>query len=831
MKISFRWIRELFPTHVTPEQAASVLTATGLEVEGLERVEDLPGGLRGLQVGTIVKCLQHPNADRLQLCKVDVGESELLQIVCGASNARLGIHVIVARTGATLHPRDGDPFTIKKGKIRGELSEGMICAEDEIGLGSSHDGIIELESQWRPGTEAREVYNLNEDAVLEIGLTPNRTDGMSHWGVARDLRAGLLHETVEGIAEAAQPMSNPNQMDLGKVPTTEEFQLSIEHPTGCDQYLALVLDGVEVGPSPEPIQRRLRAIGVNPQNNVVDAANFVLHELGQPLHAFDADCIRGKHIKVRAAKAGESIKTLDGESRALHPEDMVIADEESPMCLAGVFGGEGSGITDRTKRVFLESALFDPVVIRKMARRHGLSTDASFRFERGVDPHMIRVGLERVAALLSEWSGARAVSLHASERKETPKHQEIHLEWSALNRMVGNDMDPSRILSIMQALDIGVISNDQKGIQVAVPPYRRDVTRPADLVEEILRIHGFDKVVFPGQMTISAGTSGDGQLEQLRGQAAQVLVARGFQEIMSNSLTKSHYVEKAAERGHDSALHPSQNVLLLNPLSSDLSVMRQTLLFQGLEAIARNRNVQRPNLRLFEIGRAYSKKPDPTSLLNGVEAFNETEHLSLFMTGKKQPENWNSEGEDLDFYALKVEAQALLVGLGLSIDTLKEHPDEGSLLVEGLEWRYGDTVLGRMGIVHPDVAAACDVQQVVYWADFLIDPLKEVMNSRFLIAKELPKFPSVRRDLSLILDRGTTFGHMRDVAFKAEPYLLKRIGLFDVYKGDTLEMNEISYAISLTLRDDKKTLTEKKIDQAVQRVLAALNKETGARLR
>ncbi|MGY8940574.1 MAG: phenylalanine--tRNA ligase subunit beta [Flavobacteriales bacterium] len=829
MKISFRWLQELLPTQTSVHDAAAVLTATGLEVEGVESVEDLPGGLRGLVVGHITTCSQHPNADRLQVCLVNVGEPEPLQIVCGASNARPDLDVIVALIGAQLYPTHGEPFQIKKGKIRGEVSMGMICGEDEIGVGSSHDGIIELEDSWSPGTPAAEVYRIGKDDVIEVGLTPNRTDGMSHWGVARDLRAGLLHETVEGIAESGIALQVPTGIALPKPSSLSGVTVTIDHPTGCCTYYGLLLEGIHVGPSPDHVQRRLRAIGLNPQNNVVDATNFVLHELGQPLHAFDADTLAGNQVVVRAPLEGEKLTTLDGVERQLDPDDLVISDRDKALCLAGVFGGKDSGIENHTTRVLIESAYFDPVVTRKMARRHGLSTDASFRFERGVDPNNTLLGLQRVAELLTEWAGAKVTGLSEAHVAPLPGPSPVNLEWSFLDRIVGDSINQERVLNILKDLDIQIVKAQAEGLELLVPAYRRDVTRPADVVEEILRLHGFDKVPLPRRISSAINVRKTLNKEGVRQQLAHTLVNRGFQEIMSNSMTRLAYAEALTDDIEDDEIRSSEHIALLNPLSSDLGVMRQSLVFQGLEAISRNRNFQRPDIRLFELGRTYRQIQAAQNSPKPTDRFEESEHISLWLTGASEPENWNTTSKTSGFYDLKREALALLDGLG--IRERKEVVENHGVFIEGLAIYVGDQRIGRMGLVNPRVSALCDVQQPVYWADFLVHPLAEISSNHRVVARELPKYPAVRRDLSLILKRGTSFGQVRDAAWQADIKLLKRVGLFDVYEGDKLADDEISYAISLSIQDENKTLTDKRIDQCVERILESIQMQTGARLR
>lgn len=829
MKISFDWLNQMLPVQSSIEDASAVLTATGLEVEGVDSVEAIRGGLTGLVAGEILNAKQHPNADRLQICEVSIGETEHLQIVCGASNARKGLKVVVATVGSTLYPLDGEAFKIKKGKIRGEVSMGMICAEDEIGVGNSHEGIIELDEKWSPGTTAAEVYNLESDAVLEIGLTPNRTDGMSHWGVARDLRAGLLNETVQGIHEAVGILQMPARLPW---PSALKDQLSIEVKTAqaCPVYCGMLLENISVAPSPEWAQRRLRTIGVQPQNNIVDATNFVLHELGQPLHAFDADAIRGNKIIVRHAKANETLTTLDGVERKLHEEDQIIADAEKAMCLAGVYGGNQSGVSATTQRVILESAYFDPVITRKMAKRHGLSTDASFRFERGVDPDLIQTALQRAAHLIQEWGDCKVVGVQQVDAAKLPEGATIVLKWEELDRVIGVKLDRSSVKSIFTDLGIDFSQETEESIVLGVPAFRRDVTRPADIIEEVLRIFGFDKIPLPSRMISTAQHQASVPEDRIRLQMANTLVSRGFFEIMSNSMTRAAYTDTFGDSpdGWD----PARRISLMNPLSSDLGVMRQSLLFQGLEAIAHNRNHQRPNARFFEIGRIYQHcAAEKTQGKNAAERYEENERIGLWMTGKTAPENWTNSGNLTTPYSIKSEAYAMLDALGISSGAVKEDPFQSPIFSEGIELTYQNQLVGRIGLIRNGVAKKCGVNQPVFWGDFSVSTLTKLSERKRVKAREIGKFPAVRRDLSLILKKGITFGHIRDCAAKAEKKLLKRVGLFDVYEGDNLAKDEVSYAVSLILQDEEKTLNDKQIDQSVQRILTKITEETGARLR
>lgn len=825
MKISARWLRQLFPFDVPVDQAARVLTATGLEVEGVERVEDIPGGLEGVVVGHVTSVAPHPNADRLRLCKVDVG-TEVLDIVCGASNVAEGQKVPVATVGATLYPSEGEPLKIKKGKIRGEVSMGMICAEDELGMGASHDGILVLDAAAQAGQPLAELVGLEGDEVIEIGLTPNRNDAMGHWGVARDLRAGLLHGTVDGVGPmAVSDLCVPPTFSLDDaLKKGSTVTLKVESDQDCPHYLAVELHGVQVGPSPDWAQSQLRAIGVQPINNVVDATNLVLHEFGNPLHAFDLERIGGGAVHVRNAKTDEPFVTLDGQERKLDERDLIIADASKPMCLAGVYGGAHSGVSNATTKVLLEAAWFHPVTVRKTAKRHGLSTDASFRFERGVDPGTVRLAAERCAFLLQEWAGATVVG--AAEFSGTPRVEdalvEVSLSW--LFGFLGTTLDPERLRSILTSLDIAVLNDTGDVWQLRVPAYRSDVTRPADIAEEVLRIHGFDHVPLPQRMTGTLEVPAKPNREDVLFGWRELLVSLGFSEIMSNSLTKASYAELVTDRD----LKPGASVHMMNPLSADLGAMRQSLVFQGLEAIARNSNHQHPDLRLFEFGRSYTREE-----VEGQSRYVEEEHLSLWVTGREFPEAWNRpKGKDgqANLSTLKHAVEVLLERVGLDVVGDPEPSQEG-LLVEGLVLRHQNgTEVGRWGLVQPAVAAACGVDAPVYWADFRVAALWKAVKKRKVKAHELPKFPSVRRDLALVVDRSVAYETLRQAALNAEKKLLTDVQLFDVYQGKGLEDHQKSYAMAFRLQHPDATLNDKQIESAMARILQALE-ATGAKLR
>jgi phenylalanyl-tRNA synthetase beta chain len=817
MKISFRWLRDVFPTACTPEEAAAVLTATGLEVEGIERYDEVPGGLAGVVVGRILTAERHPDADRLQVCTVDLGTGTPAQIVCGAANARPGITVVAALPGATLHPVSGEPFTIRTSKIRGVESQGMLCAEDELGLGTGHDGILELDPTCTPGMPAASALGVGSDAVLEIGLTPNRTDAMSHIGVARDLRAGLLLGTVEDIDGDVAEVALPDGPPLNFGPDSGGIGVEVQNAEACPRYLGLLIDGVRAVPSPPDVAHLLTAIGLKPVNAIVDATNYVLHTLGTPLHAFDADRIAGSRIVVRNARPGERLTTLDAVERELHPDDLVIADAERPLALAGVFGGAGSGVGPETTRVFLESAWFAPVGIRKTARRHGLSTDASFRYERGVDPALTGQALRLAARLITEWAGgtAAATACAAEDAAGLPGPARVRLGHDAFRRLIGVELAPERQEAIWAALEFKVVGRDGSGVELEVPAYRSDVKRPADVIEDMLRIHGFDRVPLPGSFHMALPEPRPAGREPLRRTITDLLVARGFTEVMHNSLTRSAYVERFLPDARAGA------IAVLNPLSSDLDVLRSDLLFQLLETVARNRHHQHPDLRLCEWGRVYRRE---------AEAFVEEERLVLVATGRGVPESWNRGGDAVDHFGLKGEVEAVMRGVGMEGLVREEGVAAQPLLVGGSCWRVGDAVVAWCGPVRPEVCAALEVEAPVVAAVVDVEVLAGVVVPR-AVARPLAKFPAVRRDLSLVLPKDVAFATLREIAFKTEPKLLRSVGLFDVYSGDALPDGTVSYAMSLRLQDTEKTLNDHQIERSVQRIVEALGAATGARLR
>jgi len=797
MKISYNWLKDFIQTDKTAEALSAILTDIGLEVESLEVVQSLPGGLEGLVIGEVKTCEPHPNADRLRITTVDVGGEALLPIVCGAPNVAAGQRVVVATVGTTVYPTTGEPFKISKSKIRGEVSEGMICAEDEIGLGGSHAGIMVLAEDAPVGTAAKDYFEVHDDFVFEIGLTPNRADAASHLGVARDvaayLRGGYELPDISGFA--------PGDADA--------LPVSVVDAMACPRYSSLSIQGVQVGESPQWLSDRLKAIGVRPINNVVDVTNYVLHELGQPLHAFDAGKLSGGQVVVRRACQGEPFVTLDGVERTLHEEDLMICDAEKPLCIAGVFGGMHSGVTDTTTAVFLESAYFHPVSIRKTAKRHGLNTDASFRFERGTDPDITVFALKRAAQLIVEVAGGHVSTAISDDYPVPVLPFTFDVRYAAVQRLIGKAIPEAEIKAIIEALGITVLSESNGTLNVQVPPYKVDVTREVDIIEEVLRIYGYNRIEIKRQIKASLNTSPKPDKEVVQNQVADLLIGNGFREILSNSLTKSAYLDDA-----DTA------VRILNPLSADLEVMRQNLLFSALEAIAYNQKRKQVDLKLFEFGTAYRSEND---------AFVETQHLSLAIAGKQVAQQWNQAAKPVTFYHIKAVVDALLQRLGIT--GLQETDAPEIHYQYGLSYERNGRALVSFGAVRQSLLQQVDVDGEVFYADFDWGLIGKAIRKNKITYREVSKFPAVRRDLSLLLDNDVTFGQLKAIAEKSERKLLKRVQVFDVYKGDKLPAGKKSYALQFVLQDEEKTLNDKQIDAIVKKLIYNFEKETGAEVR
>lgn len=808
MKISYNWLKQFLKIDWEAEKTGELLTDLGLEVEGIETIESIKGSLLGVLVGEVLTCEKHPNADKLKITTVDIGGKEPLQIVCGASNVATGQKVPVATVGTVLYDDKGVPFHIKKGKIRGEASLGMICAEDELGLGTSHEGILVLDDSLKPGTPVADVFKIETDNVFEIGLTPNRADAMSHFGTARDLRAGLMQQGI--LLELISPSVSIFQVDE----RTLKFDVEVTDKDLAPRYCGVTISDLKVAPSPDWIQKKLKALGLTPVNNIVDITNYVLHELGQPLHAFDAEKVQGNKIQVKTLATGTKFTTLDGVTRELHAEDLMICDGDStPLCIAGVFGGADSGVSEQTTSIFLESAYFNPVAIRKSAKRHALNTDASFRFERGIDPNFTKYALKRAALLISEIAGGKIASDIVDLYPKKIEDFELVLSYKNVARLIGQELPNETIKNILASLEIKIISETEGGLGLTIPSYRVDVQREADLIEEILRVYGYNNIEFSHKLNTSISFS-DFKGVRIENTIANQLNAQGFHEIMSNSLTKSAYTD------HSESLNVANNVAMLNPLSQDLAVMRQSLLFSGLESVSYNINRKNTSLRLFEFGKTYHKYE---------EKYQEQKHLALFVSGTRSKETWSLENRNSDFFYVKGIVLSVLKRVGAA--NLKEKPSKNDLLSEGISLSLGKIKLADLGTVDPKVLKSFGIKQEVLYVDFDWENVLKVMSKKSFKVKALPKFPAVKRDLSLLLDRKVTFGELYNLAFQSERKLLKEVALFDVYEGDKLPEDKKSYAVSFLIQDEEKTLNDKQIDKIMQKLQTTFEKNLQATLR
>ena len=812
MKISYNWLKDFISLEETAEAIASELTQAGLEVESIEKIylcqgKKIPNRLEGLVIGEVLTCEKHPNADKLSKTTVDIG-SCILPIVCGASNVAVGQKVVVATVGTTLYPTAGEPFTIKKAKIRGEESEGMICAEDEIGLGNSREGIMVLDTNLPKGTPAAEFFEVEEDYILEIGLTPNRVDAASHLGVARDLKV-LLQKQL------CKPTFNDFQATQGK-----PISVQIEDTKACPRYAGLLIEGVQIAPSPEWLKNRLKAIGLNPINNVVDATNFVLHHIGQPLHAFDADKIVGNKIIVKQLPQNTPFVTLDGIERKLSENDLMICDTEKPLALAGIFGGLHSAVTETTTRIFLESAYFQPDTIRRSSQYHGLKTDASFRFERGADPNMPVYALKMVATLILKIAGGKIASQIIDEYPEPIKNFKFSVSYKNIDRLIGKQLDRDFIKNTLKDLEIEIFDENEVGFSVSVPPYRVDVQREADIVEEILRIYGFNNIEISDTLSSSYIASFPKiDKSQLQNKITDLLAANGFYEIITNSLTKPQY---AKVLGYDE----NENVVILNPLSEELAVLRQSLLFSGLEVLAYNLNRKQKDLKMFEFGKIYRKINNVQS--NTVtDKYKEQTKLAIFITGNKFAETWQQPSQKADFYDLAGIVEKVL--LALRIKYQKETSQSPNFSF-GLSYKYQDYVFAQIGQVQANLLKIADLKSAVWYAELDWDWL--VANYRNETTyQEISKFPEVKRDLSLILDKKITYQEIEKKAFELEKKWLKRMNVFSVFEGEQIGEGKKSYAISFFLQDDTQTLTDTQIDKTMQKLMEGFKSAFGAVIR
>ena len=808
MKISYNWLKQFIKTDWKSGEISSLLTDLGLEVEGVDAYQSVKGGLEGIVVGHVLTCIQHPNADKLSLTTVDLGDGNPpVQIVCGAPNVAAGQKVAVATIGTTLYDKEGAAFQIKKGKIRGEESHGMLCAEDELGLGGSHDGIIVLSPDLKPGTLVAKIYNIENDEVFEIGLTPNRADAMSHWGVARDLKAGLTQRNVH--TELITPSVSSFRVDK----RTLKIDVSVQDSKLVPRYCGVTISGVSIKPSPEWLQNRLKAIGLTPKNNIVDVTNYVLHELGQPLHAFDAAKIKGNKISVKTLPAGTKFTTLDDVERILHEDDLMICHEEGPMCIAGVFGGKNSAVNENTSTIFLESAYFNPVCIRKTAKRQGLSTDASFRFERGIDPSITEYALKRAANLIKELAGGEITSDIVDLYPKKIEDFSVFLNFKNVTKIIGQEISKEVIKNILASLEIKITSISDAGLGLLIPTYRVDVQREIDVIEDILRVYGYNNVKFTQKLNASISNSSRTEDHKVQDIIANQLVSLGFNEMMANSLTTPDYIKLSEQ------LREEFNVIMLNPLSNDLSAMRQSLLFSALEAISFNINRRNTDLRVFEFGKSYHKLPS---------GYEENKHLTLTITGDKMPENWTATAKPSDFFLFKGYVNSILSRLGISASQIA-HPT-ADIFAEGIALVLGNETIVEFGTIKKSILKHFSIKQEVLFADFNWDSILKVISNKTKFV-EIPKYPEVRRDLALLVDENISFESIYNLAKQTDKGLLKEISLFDVYQGDKLPNGKKSYAVSFAIQDSTKTLTDAQIEKLMSKLIQNFESQLGAQLR
>ena len=821
MNISYKWLKEYVDVNLSAEEIAVALTSIGLEVGGVEEVQAIKGGLEGLVVGHVLSMEVHPNSDHMHICQVDLGQGEPVQIVCGAANVDAGQKVIVATLGTKLYSGD-ECFTIKRSKLRGVESLGMICAEDEIGVGTSHDGIIVLPEDTPVGMKAADYFNIQSDWLIEVDITPNRADACSHWGVARDLYAWLVRNGYE--TKLHRPSVDDFKVDNNNLP----IAIEVENTEACPRYCAVTISGVEVKESPEWLKEKLEIIGLRPINNIVDITNYIMMAYGQPLHCFDADMIEGGKVVVKSMPEGTPFVTLDGVEHKLSDRDLAICNAVAPMCIAGVFGGKGSGTYETTKNVLIESAYFHPTWIRKSARRHGLQTDASFRFERGIDPDGQIYALKRAAQLIKELAGGEiSMNIVDVEAPELVKKFSVDVTYDYIYSLIGKNIGNDVVKEILASLEMKIVSETEEGLLLEVPAYRVDVQRAPDVVEDVLRIYGYNNVEIPtavkSSLTIKGNVDAAYKLENL---VSEQLVGCGFNEILNNSLTREAYYDGLQT-------YKSENLVrLMNPLSSDLNVMRQSLLFGGLEVVRHNVNRRNANLRLFEFGNCYyfnEGKRNPEKVL---AAYSEDQRLGLWLTGKRVEGSWAHPNEDASFYELKAYVMNILVRIGLPMGGLLIENGDNDIFAKSIAVKdRNDKVYLELGLVKKALLAAFDIEQEVYYADLNWSLLTSKVRGAKVSFKEISKFPAVSRDLALLVDKQVTFAEIEKVCFAADKKLLKKVELFDVYEGKNLEAGKKSYAINLTLQDEEKTMNDKQTDNIMQKIVLSLEKQLGAKLR
>lgn len=822
MKISYKWLKDLLTFDLSAEETSIYLTNCGLEVEGVETFETVKGGLKGLVIGEVLTCEAHPNSDHLHVTTVNVGQEEPLHIVCGAANVAAGQKVVVATIGTTLY--DGDEsFTIKKSKLRGELSEGMICAEDEIGLGESHDGIMVLDPEAVPGTPASQYFKIESDTVFEIGLTPNRCDAICHNGVARDLYAALVQNDVpcSPLILPAAPELKPNAN------VNFRIDVEVENKKACPRYTSLLLDNVKVAPSPEWLQTKLKSVGIRPINNVVDITQYIMLEIGQPMHAFDADKIKGNKVIVKNLPEGTPFVTLDGNEVKLNENDLMICNAEEGMCIAGVYGGLESGVTDQTTRLFLESAYFNPVSIRKTAKRHGLKTDASFRYERGCDPDITVYAIKRAAQLVVELCGASVISDINDYYPEKIEPVHVTLRYDEVNKVAGKVIDKKIISQILLHLGMQVQTAGEDQLRVIIPLNKADVTRPIDLIEEILRIYGYNNIEIPDMLSYRLSQRNFVDVAyQMQMTISTFLADNGFYEVMNNSLSKSEYAERF------DFINENETIKLLNPLSTELNAMRQSLLFSGLENVERNVNNKNANLRLFEFGKTYHLDPATERDADVTLRYRERQELAMFVTGKKNEDSWNHKGEDLDFFYLKNMIDNVLVKVNFPTQKLKiSQTGEARMFCDHLNYMVGEEVLVTMGMLNNMVVKPFGLKKPVYYAEFNLELLEKMITNQTVKYQQIATYPSVKRDLALVVDQNMTYDTLEQIGYKYGSKLVKSISLFDVYEGDKVEQGKKSYALNFVLQHPDKTLTDEEINKVMNKLVSAYERETGAKLR
>ncbi len=820
MNISYNWLKRYLKSDLSAERIATILTDIGLEVDAFEKKETIKGGLQNVVIGEVVTCQPHPDSDHLNITSVNVGAEDLLQIVCGAANCRAGLKVVCATVGAVLYPTGSEEeFKIKRSKIRGVESLGMLCAEDELGLGYGHAGIMELPAEAVVGTPAKEYFGIKDDYLFEIGLTPNRVDAASHIGVARDLAAYL-----KSHGESYE-LCKPGVEEFAVDSTEGGIEVEVRNTEAAPRYAGLTIKGCKVAPSPDWMQQELLAAGLTPKNNLVDITNYILFELGQPLHAFDADKIEGGKVVVTTCNEGTKFTTLDSVERTLTTADLMICSAERPMCLAGVFGGLESGVSDSTVNIFLESAYFNPVWVRKSAKRFGLNTDASFRFERGIDPNIQIYALKRAALLYKELAGGEIVGPIIDNYPTPIEDFRFEISLDRTRKLIGKDIPSETIRTIIEALDIKIEGEEGETLKVAVPAYRVDVQREADLIEDILRIYGYNNVEIPTHVKSTISYAPRPDRSKLMNMTADMLSSNGYTEIMSNSLTKATYYDSL------SAYPASQCVKIINPLSSDLNVMRQTLLFNTLEAVELNANRRNGDLKIYEFGNCYYYNAEAASDEKILAPYSENYRLAIAVTGVVERASWNQKGIQASFYTLRAAVEKVLSRFGIDIYSLKNTTSQNDIFAEGISLSQGNKLFVELGVIAPAIRKQLGVKQDVYYAEFDFDALVKTTRKHKITVSELSKFPEVKRDLALLIDKSISFETLRQVAFQAEKKLLKSVSLFDVYQGDKLPEGKKSYALSFVLEDRNQTLTDKMIEKCMANIQRQIEAKCAAQVR